>query len=67
MSLHRDKKLDSLIGKAVEVVLSDNFTIRGVLGYTLEFSEKYKYRKPNFYTCGDVDFRKSHVKHIREL
>lgn len=67
MSLHRDKTLDSLIGKAVEIVLVDSISIKGVLGYTPEFSEKYKYRRPNFYTCGDVDFRKSHVKYIREL
>ena len=67
MDLHRDKKLDSLIGKAVEVVLFDNTVIKGVLGYTAEFSEKYKYRKTSYYTCGDYDFRKSHVKKIRGL
>ncbi len=67
MDIHRDKKLDSLIGKAVEVVLFDNTVIKGVLGYTAEFSEKYKYRKPSYYTCGNYDFRKSHVKKIRGL
>lgn len=67
MDIHRDKKLDSLIGKAVEVVLFDNKVIKGVLGYTEDFSEKYDYRKPSYYTCGDYDFRKSHVKKIRGL
>ena len=67
MDIHRDKKLDSLIGKTVEVVLFDNTVIKGVLGYTAEFSEKYKYRKPSYYTCGDYGFRKSHVKKIRGL
>lgn len=67
MDIHRDNELDRLIGKAVEVVLFDNTVIKGVLGYTAEFSEKYKYRKPSYYTCGDYDFRKSHVKKIRGL
>ena len=67
MDIHRDNKLDSLIGKAVEVTLFNNTVIKGVLGYTAEFSEKYKYRKPNCYTCGNYSFRKSHVKKIRGL
>lgn len=67
MDIHRNKKLDSLIGKAVEIVLFNNTVIIGVLGYTSEFSEKYDYRKPSYYTCGDYDFRKSHVKKIRGL
>lgn len=67
MDLHRDKKLDRLIGKTVEVVLFDNKIIKGVLGYTADFSEKYDYRKPNYYTCGDYSFRKSHIKKIKEV
>ena len=67
MEIHRDKKLNSLIGKVVEVVLFDDKIIKGILGYTAEFSEKYKYRKPGYYTCGIYDFKKSHVKKIRGL
>jgi len=67
MEIYKDKKLNSLIGKAVEVVLFDDKIIKGILGYTAEFSEKYKYRKPGYYTCGDYDFKKSHVKKIRGL
>lgn len=67
MDIHRDKKLDSLIGKAVEIVLFNNTVIIGVLGYTAEFSAKYDYRKPNYYTCGRWDLRKSHIKKIRGL
>lgn len=67
MNLHRDKKLDSLIGKAVEVTLFDDTVIKGVLGYTLDFSEKYGWRKPNYYTCENHSFRKTHVKKIRGL
>lgn len=67
MDIHRDKKLDSLIGKAVEVVLFDNKVIKGVLGYTEDFSEKYEYRKPSYYTCNNYSFRKSHIKKIKEI
>lgn len=35
MDIHRDNELDSLIGKAVEVVLFDNTVIKGVLGLSL--------------------------------
>lgn len=67
MDIHRDNKLDSLIGKVVEVTLFDNKVIKGILGYTEDFNAKYNYRKPSYYTCGDYDFRKSHVKKIRGL
>lgn len=67
MNCHRDKKLDSLIGKEVEVVFFDDVTITGVLGYTPEYSAKYNYRKPNRYNCGAWSFSKSHIKHINEL
>lgn len=67
MDIHKDKKINSLIGKAVEVVLFDNTVLKGILNYTAEFGEKYNYRKPSYYTCGDYDFRKSHVKKIRGL
>ena len=67
MDIHRDKKLDRLIGALVEVTLFDNKVIKGVLGFTEEFGAKYDYRKPNYYTCGNYSFRKSHVKKIRGL
>lgn len=67
MDKHRDKRLDGLIGKAVEVVFFDGATATGILGYTPEFSAKYGYRKPNFYYCGAWIFRKSHIKRIRRV
>ena len=67
MDKHRDKKLDGLIGKTVEVVFFDGATATGILGYAPEFSAKYGYRKPNFYNCGAWIFRKSHIKRIRRL
>lgn len=66
MSLHRDNKLDSLIGKVVEVTLYDNTILKGVLGFTEEFSAKYDYKKPDCYTCDNWSFRKNHVKKIKQ-
>lgn len=66
MSLHRDNKLDSLIGKVVEVTLYDNTVIKGVLGFTEEFSAKYDYKKPYYYTCDSWSFRKTFVKKIKQ-
>ena len=67
MDCHRDKKLDSLIGKNVEVVFFDGVAVSGILGYTPEYSAKYGYRKPHYYYCGVWTFSKSHIKHIKEL
>ena len=64
--IHRDKKLDSLIGKYVEITFFDGDTVGGELNYIPEFSEEYEYRRPHYYTCGTYSFRKSHVKRIKE-
>ena len=70
MEKHRDKKLDSLIGKYVTILFKDNTIIDGILGFTEEFSAKYQYSKPYYYTCENpfkkVCFRKSHIKKIME-
>lgn len=65
MNTHRDKELDSLIGKVVEVTFKNGRKVIGILGYTEEFSTTY--RRPNYYTCENWDFRKSHIKNIREV
>lgn len=67
MDKHRDKTLDSLIGTLVEITFTDNKVIKGVLGYTEQFSEQYSYNKPHCYTCGYYCFRKSHVKKVRGI
>lgn len=67
MDKHRDERLDSLIGKNVEVVFFDDVAVSGILGYAPEYSAKYGYRKPNHYYCGVWTFSKSHIKRIRRL
>ena len=58
----RKSELEALIGKRVKIRLFDNDEYEGVLGYTPEFSEKYGYRKPNYFTVGNLDFKVSHLK-----
>lgn len=65
MTNHRDKKLDSLIGKNVIVIFTDGSTTAGVLTYIEKFEEPY-WLKPGYYRVADISFRKSHVKVIIE-
>lgn len=39
----------------------------GILGYIKEFSEKYDYRHPNYFTINQYDFKVSHVKKVEVL
>ena len=63
----RREELNEYLGANVEITFIDNDTVRGVLGFTPEFSEQYEYRKPNYYTIGNIDFKCSHVKKLREI
>lgn len=58
------EELDKLIGKEVMILFKDTTVAVGPLGYTPEFSAKYHYRKTGYYTCGDYDFKASHVARI---
>ena len=58
------EELDKLIGKEVMILFKDTTVAAGPLGYTPEFSAKYHYRKVGYYTCGDYDFKASHVAKV---
>lgn len=58
------EELDKLIGKVVIILFKDATVAVGPLGYTPEFSAKYHYRKVGYYTCGDYDFKASHVAKV---
>lgn len=62
------KKSDLMnhVGKDVVIVLFDDSTICGKLGYIDEFSEKYDYRKPKNFYIGNMSFKVSHVKKLLE-
>lgn len=59
--------LREYIGKRVVVRLFNNNEYEGVLGFTPEFSSKYNYRKPNYFTIKNLDFKVSHLKSIKVL
>lgn len=58
-------ELMQLVGKKVKVTFkSSNKEVIGILGYSKEFSEKYNYRKPKYFTIRNWDFLVSHVKKV---
>lgn len=63
------KKADlmQLVGKRVKVIFREDCgggESTGVLGFTKEFSEKYDYGKPNYFTINYINFKVSHVKKV---
>lgn len=64
-------KLNEYVGKFVKVTLfdfvRDDNELIGKLMYIPEFSEKYGWRRPNYYAIGDFDFKASHVKSVKDL
>lgn len=57
--------LHSLVGKKVEIIFTDGDKKSGILGFTKEFSEEYGFRKPKYFTIGNISFKPIHVKGIR--
>lgn len=63
------KKADlmKLVGKNVTVYFKhEEKGLYGTLGYVEEFSEKYDYRKPNYFYIGHVSFKPSLVRKVAE-
>ena len=53
------------IGKKVSIYLKyREKSICGTLGYVDEFSEKYGYRKPNYFYIGNTIFKVSYVRKL---
>ena len=61
------ENLNKYLGDMVRVTFMDGEIKIGFLGFTPEFSPLYGYRKPHYYTLGDIDFKASHVKKIRRM
>ena len=55
------------LGKYVRIVFFDDTEREGVMGYTPFFSYEYGYRKPNYFYIGNLSFKASHVKKIKEM
>lgn len=63
-------ELMKLVGKKVKITFITNCYAEestGVLGFTKEFSEKFDYRNPNYFTINNIDFKVSHVKKVEVL
>lgn len=57
--------LMKLVGKWVLVCFKDGDRGScGTLGYADEFSEKYDYRKPNYFYINNTSFKASQVKKL---
>ena len=57
-------ELLNLVGKRVTVYFKDERVRYGTLGYIDEFSEKYEFRKPNYFFIGNTSFKVSHVRKV---
>lgn len=58
-------ELIQLVGKRVKVTFMPSCgggECTGILGFTKEFSEKYDYRLPNYFTINQYDFKVSYVR-----
>lgn len=54
-----------LVGKKVYVYFKcGERGIYGTLGYVDEFSEKYDYRKPDYFYINNILFKVSHVRKV---
>ena len=59
-------ELMNLVGKWVLIHFKDNEWIYGKLGYADTFSAKHDWRKPNYFYIGNVSFKVSHVRKVKE-
>ena len=60
-------ELMSYVGKKVYVYFKGGEKgIYGTLGYVDEFSEKYDYRKPNYFYIGNTSFKVSHIRKLEK-
>ncbi len=56
--------LKKYVGHPVKARFTDGDVKEGILGYTKAFSAKYNYRKPDYFTVKDIDFKVSHIKSV---
>ena len=61
------ESLNKYLNKNVEVIFTDGDVVRGKLQYTAEFGAASGWRRPDYYAIGNLDFKASHVKKVREV
>ena len=65
-NVHESEELNSMLGKRVKIVLTDNTVHTGVLGKESNYSERYRLDRREM-NRGDLCFYKTHVKKIELL
>lgn len=60
-------QVNSFLGKIVNVALNDGSYALGPLEFVPAFNAKYGFRHPGYFYVGNVGFKCSHVKTIREI
>lgn len=59
--------LNQFLGNNVTITLFDGDVVSGKLEFIAEFCQEQGWRKPGYYAIGNLDFRASHVKKLRQL
>lgn len=67
MRIKTNAELQKYIGFEVEIRFWDEKVERGILGFTKEFSVKYGFRRPGYFTINNTDFKVSHIKLLSVL
>lgn len=61
-------KLKEYIGKNVEITFIDGDIRKGILGFNdIPFVDKYGYRKADYFTIGNLNFKVSHIKKVVKI
>lgn len=61
-------ELKAYVGKNVEITFIDGDVRKGVLGFNdTPFDDKYGYRKVNYFTVGNLNFKVSHIKKVVKI
>ena len=67
MKIKTNAELQKYIGFEVEIRFWDEKVERGILGFTKEFSAKYGFRRPGYFTINNTDFKVSHITHLKVI
>lgn len=60
-------EMHKYVGNVVTVTFKSGESEQGQLGFTKEFSAKYNYRRPGYFTINDIDFKLSHITSLEVM
>lgn len=59
--------LNQYLEHHVIITFTDGDVLEGVLKFCDRFCAEHDYRKPNYYYIGNMNFKCSHVKKLRQI